>query len=171
MSHAGRNLHRRASATGWRAACLAMCMSFAATVHTVTYDEHDAGSEWRVLLVHDNDLFRAALAESLRDDGYVVHEYAAPLHLPPLPSLPQVQVVITDCEPLDPIGTAFLRAFHTNHPATPIVLVTAWPPHDLLIPGVAPSCLRLLVKPVRYEDVYAMLRTLAATQPPFPTRS
>jgi len=146
-------------------------MSFGVTMHTVRYSHHDAGSEWRVLLVHDNDLFRTALAESLREDGHIVLEYAAPLYLPPLPSLPPVQVVITDCEPLDPVGTAFLRGFHTIHPATPIVLVTAWPPHDLSIPGVAPSCLRLLVKPVRYEDVCAMLRTLATTHPLLPTRS
>jgi DNA-binding NtrC family response regulator len=146
-------------------------MNFAASVHAVTHKEHEAAGEWRVLLVHDNDLFRTALAESLRDDGHIVLEYAAPLHLPPLPSLPQVHVVITDCEPLDPVGTAFLRAFHTQQPDTPIVLVTSWPPHDLSISGVAPTCLRLLVKPVRYEDVYAMLRTLAATQPPFSTRS
>jgi len=146
-------------------------MSFGATMAAVRDPEHEAGHAWRVLLVHDNDLFRTALAESLREDGHVVLEYAAPLRLPPLPSLPQVQVVITDCEPLDPVGTAFLRAFHATHPATPIVLVTSWPPHDLLIPGVAPSCLRLLVKPVRYEDVCAMLRSLAATDPPFSTRS
>jgi len=114
-----------------------------------------------VLLVHDNDLFRTALAESLRDDGHVVLEYASPRHLPPLPRLPQVHVVMTDCEPYDPVGTAFLRDFHTMHPSTPIVLVTSWPPHALSIPGVAPSCLRVLVKPVRYEDVCALLGTLA----------
>lgn len=155
----------------WRADCLKTLMSLTATVHAVTYNPLDTASEWRVLLVHDDDLFRTALAESLRDDGHVVLEYAAPLHLPPLPGLPQVQVVITDCEPLDPVGTAFLRAFHTHQPDTPIVLVTAWPPHNLSIAGVAPRCLRLLVKPLRYEDVYAMLHTLAATQPPFSTRS
>ena len=140
-------------------------MSFGTMTHAVWDDNDEAGDERCVLLVHDNDLFRTALAESLRDDGHVVLEYAAPLHLPPLPSLPQVQVVITDCEPLDPVGAAFLRGFHTIHPATPIVLVTAWPPHDLSIPGVAPSCLRLLVKPVRYEDVCAMLRMLGAAPP------
>ena len=140
-------------------------MSFGAMTHAVWDNNDAAAGEPCVLLVHDNDLFRTALAESLRDDGHVVLEYAAPLHLPPLPSLPQVQVVITDCEPLDPVGAAFLRGFHTIHPATPIVLVTAWPPHDLSIPGVAPSCLRLLVKPVRYEDVCAMLRMLGAAPP------
>jgi len=143
-------------------------MSFGATMYAERHEAHEAANERRVLLVHDNDLFRTALAESLRDDGHLVLEYAAPLHLPPLPSLPQVLVVITDCEPLDPVGAAFLRGFHTIHPATPIVLVTAWPPHDLSIPGVAPSCLRLLVKPVRYEDVCALLRTLADTQPSVP---
>jgi len=136
-------------------------VTLGAPMPAARHEEDEAVSRQCVLLVHDNDLFRTALAESLRDDGHVVLEYAGPLHLPPLPRLPQVHVVMTDCEPRDPVGTAFLRDFHTMHPTTPIVLVTAWPPHALSIPGVAPRCLRVLVKPVRYEDVCALLRTLA----------
>jgi DNA-binding NtrC family response regulator len=115
-------------------------------------------AEGHVLLIDDNDLFRTALAESLRYDGHRVLDFAAPLDPSVLAALPPLQAVITDCWPPDRGGLAFLRTVHAIQPDVPIVLVTAFPPHDLSVTGVPPACLQLLLKPVRYEDVCAALR-------------
>jgi len=42
-----------------------------------------------VLLLDDDDAFRTALTELLRDDGHTVQAYASIAELPPLPELPR----------------------------------------------------------------------------------
>jgi len=113
-----------------------------------------------VLVVDDDENFRNAVADNLRDDGHPVLESDAPSRLPPLARLEQVALVVTDYQMPASDGLAFADAFHAAHPDVPIVLVSAQWTSDLRIQTAARSFLRVLRKPVDYDDLHALLHQL-----------
>lgn len=110
-----------------------------------------------VVLVDDDEGFRSALAETLRDDGRTVIEYGAPSEVPSLDGLRGAKLMITDYDMPGTNGLAFADAFHARHPAVPIVLITAFPTQTLVAEAAARGFVRLLPKPVDYEVVRQVL--------------
>jgi DNA-binding NtrC family response regulator len=110
-----------------------------------------------VLLVDDDDSFRSALAENLRDDGHEVLEYALPADVPSLDSLEAVRVLITDYEMPGSTGLAFADRFHAVHPQVPVLLVTAFPTPQVVAQSAARTFVHLLRKPLDYDDLRKVL--------------
>lgn len=116
-----------------------------------------------VLLIDDDEGFRSALAENLRNDGYNVLEYGAADQVPSLHTLGRVKVVLSDYEMPRVNGVAFADSFHAVHPRTPVVILTAHP-QTVLAPYMATrDFLRVLQKPVDYSVLQRLLDALAAT--------
>jgi DNA-binding NtrC family response regulator len=115
-----------------------------------------------VLLVDDNDGFRSALAWNLRDDGHDVREYGSPSALPPLATLPEVTIVVTDYEMPGSDGLALADAFHETRPQVPIVLVTAQWNSILRAQAAARDFLEVRRKPFDYDELHALLHRLSA---------
>ena len=65
----------------------------------------------RSVLLDDDESFRNALAENLRDDGFAVIEYSTARDVPPLNALGEVRVVVTDYDMPGTDGLTFADTF------------------------------------------------------------
>lgn len=115
-----------------------------------------------VLLLDEDEDFRNGLAEHLRDDGYLVRECAVPDDLPPLDALRDVQLVITDYQLSGDDGLRFSDRFHHTHPDVPIVMVTSFWTHHLEAASRRRHFLHLLLKPLEYTELFALIGQLTA---------
>jgi DNA-binding NtrC family response regulator len=115
-----------------------------------------------VLLLDDEPSFRMSLAEMLGDDGHDVRAYAAPAHLPPLPTLENVAILVTDYEMPGKNGIILADAFHSQHPDVPVILVTAYRTHSLDAQVRARPFLRLVQKPIDYAVLHALIHDACA---------
>lgn len=115
-----------------------------------------------VVLVDDDDAFRHGLAESLREDGDAVVEYATPNEVPVLSALGEIHVVVTDYEMPGGDGLCLADRIHASTPAVPIVLLTACHGAALCADAATRPFLSLVYKPVDYAQLRALLHALAA---------
>jgi DNA-binding NtrC family response regulator len=110
-----------------------------------------------VVLLDDDEGFRSALAENLRDDGYHVVEYATAHEIPPLTALDEVRVVVTDYDLPGTNGLTFADTFHAVYPNVPIILVTGVCTRSLEAQAAARGFVCLLRKPIEYDTLYHLL--------------
>ncbi len=110
-----------------------------------------------VLLLDDDESFRNALAENLRDDGYKVVEYATAHELPPLTTLGEVRVLVTDYDMPGTNGLTFADSFHAAYPAVPIIMVTGACTKNLEAQTAARGFVSLLRKPLEYDKLHNLL--------------
>lgn len=130
-------------------------MAYSATVRMST--EPFTCEPLMVVLVDDDESFRSALAETLREDGHAVLEFASAVDVPSLHTLPAVDVVITDYDMPGKNGLAFADTIHTEHPHVPVILVTALPTSDLVAQTAVRTYIRLLAKPLNYAELRNVL--------------
>lgn len=119
--------------------------------------------ELPLLLVDDDDTFRFALAELLRDDGHEVREFAAPGDLPGMKWLGDVKLAISDFELGAglPDGAAFAAAFRAAHPDVPVLIVSAHDPADVVHRLTRHPRVHFHSKPVDYDALHALIHRLA----------
>lgn len=118
-----------------------------------------------MLLVDDDEAFRFALAENLRDDGHAVRAVASPREIGSLDgSLDGVGIVITDYRmaPEDPDGLALADAVHALHPDLPVVIVTAYATPELAAQVAKRGHTHLSAKPIGYEELHELVLRLTA---------
>jgi len=113
-----------------------------------------------ILLVDDNESFRSALAENLRDDGYAVIEYGTAQDVPPLVGLGEVSAVVTDYDMPGTDGLSFADMFHAAHPSVPIIMVTGACTYHLEAQAAARGFVSLLPKPLEYDRLHRLLHQL-----------
>lgn len=115
--------------------------------------------EMTILLVDDDETFRNALVELLRDDGHAVEAYGSIRAVPPLEALTPA-ALITDYqlgEAED--GLSFARRFHAVHPHAAIVIVTAHASDHLLQTVTQMPFATVLRKPLPYDNLHRLLHT------------
>lgn len=110
-----------------------------------------------VLLLDDDEIFRNALAENLREDGYQVVEYATAHELPPLQALGQVRVLVTDYDMPGTNGLTFADSFHAAYPNVPVIMVTGACTKTLEAQTAARGFVSLLRKPLEYDKLHRLL--------------
>jgi DNA-binding NtrC family response regulator len=108
-------------------------------------------------LLDDDEGFRNALAENLRDDGYHVIEYATVREVPPLTALGEVTVVVTDYDMPGTNGLTFADTFHAVYPNVPIIMVTGVCTKSLETQAAARGFVSLLRKPIQYDQLHDLL--------------
>lgn len=113
-----------------------------------------------ILLVDDEDGFRSGLADALRDDGHAVRAYESALQWSPAAPLGDLALLITDYALPGKDGLTFADEFHAAHRQVPIVLVTAFRTPTLLAEARLRRYLRLVEKPVDYDDLHALIHEL-----------
>ena len=117
-----------------------------------------------ILLIDNDEDFRQALAENLRDDGHRVLEYPTPVDVP-LDQLEGVDLTITDYLMNGEDGLAFANRFHRSRPGVPVVLVTAYAT-KLVEQAVKNSgFLSLLHKPLDYGRMERLITDLTGYRP------
>lgn len=109
-----------------------------------------------LLLVDDDDLFRAALADNLRDDGYQVAEYKTTRSIP-ITALHDVCILLIDWVSEHRSGLSFIQQFHETYPAARVVVITAagWQGTH----AGSESHLTFLPKPLFYDRLVETLRS------------
>jgi two-component system response regulator AtoC len=114
-------------------------------------------------VLDDDEGFRWALAENLRDDGHQVIDYEGPSCVPSLADL-DVDVVITDLHmaPGDLDGLAVADAVHAARPALPVVIATAYSTTHVAAQVRARGHVHLVSKPVDYAELLRLVADLAA---------
>jgi DNA-binding NtrC family response regulator len=118
----------------------------------------DAKSPASILLVDDDDDFRVALSELLREDGHAVEAYGSLAALPPVSELGKFAALITDHHLGDgETGLSFAERFNAAHPDVPVILVTAFASTYVGEAIAARPNMSLLRKPLRYEDLHRLL--------------
>jgi DNA-binding NtrC family response regulator len=110
-----------------------------------------------ILLLDDDETFRTALSELLRDDGHTVQAYGSIAEMPELSELPAPAALITDHQLGGEDGLGFARRFNAVHPDVPIILVTAYATEYLTQEAAALPYLSLLRKPLPYDDLHQIL--------------
>ncbi|MBP1687304.1 MAG: two component, sigma54 specific, transcriptional regulator, Fis family [Deltaproteobacteria bacterium] len=125
------------------------------------YGVQNADHECVVLLVDDDEGFRSALAEHLRDDGYAVIEYAAAQDVPAFGGLGEVHVVVTDYDMPGTDGLSFADRFHAVHPRVPIIMVSGSCSTHLQTQAAARGFVALLPKPFQYDSLHRLLPQLS----------
>jgi DNA-binding NtrC family response regulator len=123
--------------------------------------------EVMVLLLDDDDAFRTALSELLRDDGHPVTAYRSIAELPPLAEIPAPAAMITDYQlGTGEDGLSLAHRFSAAHPGVPVILVTAFHSDYLAQAVAATPHLSLLRKPLQYEELHEILhqRTTPAAE-------
>jgi len=119
-----------------------------------------------ILVVEDERLFRVAVAGMLREDGHDVLEFAQPAHLPSLLAIGRVDLLLCDYELPGENGLALADRFHAAHAARPIILVTGYRTHRLDTEAARRPLLHLVEKPVRYDELHALIHQLVIASPP-----
>jgi len=114
-----------------------------------------------VLVIDTEESFRAALAGNLRDDGHAVLEYGNPRQLPPMADLVDIPVIITDYETPGENGLALADRWHAAYPGIQVIMVTAHWSRQLETQVATRRFMRLLSKPVDYEEVHRLVHELA----------
>lgn len=111
-----------------------------------------------VLLLDDDETFRTALSELLRDDGHTVQAFGSIAELPPLSELPAPAALISDYQlGRGEDGLSFAQRFNGVHPAVSVILVTAYASDYLTQTVTTLPYLSLLRNPLPYEDLHRLL--------------
>jgi DNA-binding NtrC family response regulator len=121
----------------------------------------NACSALPILLVDDEASFRTSFAETLRDDGHTVLDYATPAEVPPLESLGHVALLVTDYEMPGMTGIQLADAFHAHHPRLPVLVVTAYRTEAVDAQIGDRAFVRLFHKPVDYDAIHQLIHELA----------
>jgi DNA-binding NtrC family response regulator len=124
---------------------------------------HPSDGHLTILLLDDEEGFRGALAGNLRDDGHAVREYATAAAMPPLDSLDDIALLITDYHVPGENGLAFADRFHAAHPEIPVLMITAYWSRQLEIQAGARRFIRLMRKPIDYEEIHELVQLLEET--------
>jgi DNA-binding NtrC family response regulator len=115
-----------------------------------------------ILLVDDDDVFRDALGELLRDDGHDVEAYGSIRALPPLHSLSPA-ALITDYQLGEfEDGLTLARRFHSVHPVAAIIIITAHASQHLLQAAAEMPYASVLRKPLPYDHLHRLLHASQA---------
>jgi len=112
------------------------------------------GIKSTVLIVDDEVLVRAMVADPLRDDGFrVVEAINADEALAILRSATRVDLVLTDMRmPGTMDGAGLVRLIRTEFPSIKVILMSSEPPDDSLLPALD----HYVSKPFTY---YSQLRS------------
>jgi two-component system nitrogen regulation response regulator GlnG len=115
-----------------------------------------------VLLLDDDEGFRTALGELLREDGHSVRAYGSITEMPPLDEITGPAALITDYQlGGSEDGLAFAQRFHAAHPRVPVILATAFATDYLTQAVDALPYVSLIRKPLDYGHLHTLLHTRA----------
>ena len=119
--------------------------------------------ELKIVLVDDEPSFRINLADSLRDDGHPVLEFAGSDELPLEDGrLSRAGVLITDYSlPGRLNGLELVDRFHEAYPHAPAILVTAYLTQRVEEEAKTRSFLRVCSKPVDYQRLHDLVHEIA----------
>jgi CheY-like chemotaxis protein len=122
----------------------------------------EASSPRRMLVVDDDAMVRQTIASLLRASGHAVTEAEGGAAAIALLDSDAFDLVLTDLGMPEVTGWDVARAVRARRPGLPIVLLTGWGEHGTGEPTLMGLVNRILGKPVRLEDLLAVVDQLTA---------
>jgi len=107
----------------------------------------------RILVVDDEENARIALSKILTREGYEVasacNGYEALNYL----RGKEVELIITDINMPEMNGMAFLRELNLTHPASNVIMITAYGEVESYIEAMSLGAFEYINKPVKFEEL------------------
>jgi len=113
----------------------------------------------RVLLVDDEETFRANLAGMLRDDGHMVIDCKS-AEAALAADTSGIAILVTDYSMPGQSGLALADKLHARHPDLPVVIVSAYRTQALEAQAKTRSFVSVLSKPLEFEELHALIHRL-----------
>lgn len=107
----------------------------------------------KIIIIEDNPAMRLGMTESLRREGYQISEYENPQEALEFFSAQPAALVITDLkmEPVD--GIAVLKKIKEIHPATEVMMVSAYGTVETAVKAMQLGAIDFLTKPFSPEEL------------------
>jgi two-component system response regulator (stage 0 sporulation protein F) len=123
---------------------------------------HVAEMMKRILVVDDEENARIALSKILTREGYDVasagNGYEALNYLRDR----EVELIITDINMPEMNGMAFLRELNRSHPASNVIMITAYGEVESYIEAMNLGAFEYINKPVKLEELNKIIRKIFA---------
>jgi two-component system response regulator FlrC len=110
-------------------------------------------SEFRVLLVEDDEALRDALCETLELEDIAVTPAAGAREALELIGRKRPSLVISDIQMPECDGIELLRRIRVRHPALPVILMTAFGTVPQAVAAIREGAIDYLVKPVEADEL------------------
>jgi DNA-binding NtrC family response regulator len=119
----------------------------------------------RILVVDDEENARMALSKILTREGYDVasagNGYEALNYLRDK----EVELIITDINMPEMNGMAFLRELNRSHPASNVIMITAYGEVESYIEAMNLGAFEYINKPVKLEELNKIIRKIFKHKP------
>jgi DNA-binding NtrC family response regulator len=114
----------------------------------------------RILVVDDEENARIALSKILTREGYDVvsagNGYEALNYL----RGKEVELIITDINMPEMNGMTFLRELNRSHPASNVIMITAYGEVESYIEAMNLGAFEYINKPVKFEELNKIIRKI-----------
>lgn len=117
----------------------------------------------RILVVDDEDNARVALSKILTHDGYDVASASNGLEALNYLRSNEVELIITDLNMPEMNGLNFLRMLNRDHPASNVIMVTAYGEVESYLEAMTLGVFEYINKPVRYDDLKKVINKIFKT--------
>lgn len=117
----------------------------------------------RILVVDDEENARVALSRILTHDGYDVSSAGNGLEALNYLRSKDVELIITDLNMPEMDGLMFLRELNRIHPASNVIMVTAYGEVESYLEAMTLGAFEYINKPVRYDDLKKIINKIFKT--------
>jgi len=107
----------------------------------------------RILVVDDEENARVALSRILTHDGYEVSAVRNGMEALNYLRSRDVELIITDLNMPEMNGMMFLRELNRSHPASNVIMVTAYGEVESYLEAMTLGAFEYINKPVKYDEL------------------
>ena len=114
----------------------------------------------RILVVDDEENARVALSRILAHEGYDVSSAENGLEALNYLRNKDVELIITDLNMPEMNGLTFLRELNRSHPASNVIMITAYGEVESYIEAMTLGAFEYINKPVKYEELKKVINKI-----------
>lgn len=114
----------------------------------------------RILVVDDEENAREALSKILTHDGYDVSSAGNGVEALNFLRSKNVELIITDLNMPEMNGLAFLRELNRTHPASNVIMITAYGEVESYLEAMTLGAFEYINKPVKYDELKKVINKI-----------
>ncbi len=114
----------------------------------------------RILIVDDEENARVALSKILTHEGYDVLSAKNGVEALNCLRSKDVELIITDLNMPEMNGLVFLRELNRSHPASRVIMITAYGEVESYIEAMTLGAFEYINKPVKYDELKKVINKI-----------
>lgn len=114
----------------------------------------------KILVVDDEENARVALSKILAHDGYDVSTAKNGMEAINFLRSTDVELIITDLNMPEMNGLMFLRELNRSHPASNVIMVTAYGEVESYLEAMTLGAFEYINKPVKYDELKKVINKI-----------